>query len=103
MTKNTFTLLIWEEVPEDTKLFLIPNEDLPEQYREVFTAAQDKFINSDDDVDATNQICCMLGKPEHSDPRHLAVAGTLCCYQLDKSEPIVGKVITHVYYTGFML
>lgn len=40
------TLLIWQEVPENTRLFLIPNE-VADKFREYLTEAQNRLINSD--------------------------------------------------------
>jgi hypothetical protein len=46
-----FTLLVWEEIPEDTKLFLIPNEVIDSTRLELLKQAHNKFINQDEEND----------------------------------------------------
>jgi hypothetical protein len=42
-----YTLLIWEEIPEKTNLFLIPNEEVEKDDRlALMKMAHNKFINS---------------------------------------------------------
>lgn len=47
-------LLIWEEVPETTKLFVIPVEDVTADLKKALESAHGKHINGEDseDVDA---------------------------------------------------
>jgi hypothetical protein len=43
------TLLIWEMIPEETQLFLIPNEEVEKDDRlELMRMAHNKFINNSD-------------------------------------------------------
>jgi len=44
-----FTLLVWEEIPEDTKLFLIPNNVISSTQLGLLKQANNKFINRDEE------------------------------------------------------
>lgn len=44
---NTYTLLIWEEIPETLKLFLIPDDIILEDHRRALECINEKLMNSD--------------------------------------------------------
>jgi hypothetical protein len=101
---NTFSLVIWEIVPDDTNLYLIPNNVITDDLRRVLEGAHGKFINQDDDVEDTDklQYALMDADPTY-EIEHKEYLGLFVDYCVsDKSKPIVAN-ITHVYLTGFIL
>lgn len=40
----TYTLLIWENVPEDTKLYVVPNDEITDEQRRYLNEADGKII-----------------------------------------------------------
>lgn len=86
-----FTLLIWEIIPEDNKLFLIPNH-IANQYRQHFNQAQNKFSMWNGD---RNKGLEFLTEAVSDD-------GIFHQYLVSKEKPIVGN-ITSVYLSGFVL
>jgi hypothetical protein len=103
--KDTYTLLIYENVPESTSLYLIPDNEA-DKYREVLRGAHNKFINSDDDDRNENMgiLSAMLAKKkEFVEAVHLKHACLLSGYEVSTDRPIVGKQITVVYFSGFIL
>lgn len=84
-----YTLLIYEIVPEETKLFLLPSE-VATAHETTLKAAQNKFGNTRDQV------------PESLVLDDLA-AGEFKQYQVPLENPILGKTIIAVYTSGFIL
>jgi len=95
------TLLIWEEVPETTKLYLIPNE-VADQFSAYLKEAHNKFVNSDTYNDGLKFLNTALGEeaPEEGFEEHL---GVLRGYKCDEKQPLLDKTITAVYLSGFIL
>lgn len=58
-------LLIWEEIPEDTKLYLI--NDPTEEQLKMLEQACNKYINFDDVNEAMDYICAALTAKEYKD------------------------------------
>lgn len=49
--KTGNTLIIWEEIPEKTTLFVVPNEQIDSRQAALLREASNKFINADDEND----------------------------------------------------
>ena len=108
---KTFTLLIWEEVPETTKVVLIPNETLDEGDRAVLRTAHGHLINSvgltpeqNRALDCLNNALCL--KEEYLGPEH--PVGTRWAMRWkdfihDQKTPIEGKMISAAYIAGFIM
>lgn len=101
-----YILLVWEEVPEDHKMYLIPyNEGV--SYMEFFKEAHMHFINEMDWHN--NSGLRFLNNALIEDPASvpdedmLVYAGIFAPYKVDLSKPITDKVITHVFLSGFLL
>lgn len=94
------TLLVWETVPEDTDLYLIPNE-VANKFQVYLEQAHHRFINCDNMNDGMKFLNTALGDeaPEEGFEEHL---GVLREYKCDK-QPILDKTITAVYLSGFVL
>lgn len=108
---KTYTLLIWEEIPESTKLVLIPNDTLDASDIDALRKSNGKFINHDvypDDVrDALNCLSdALCSKAEHLSDKNPAGSKWALrwkdCIQ-DDAKPIEGKPITTVFLSGFCL
>lgn len=109
MTQPTFTLLIWEEIPESIKLYVIPDANLDDDDRKVLEAVQGNYINevglTDEEHDALNCINAALTEnPEHLPKEHPADSKWACRFQDYKQEmgPL-GVVISRVVQCGFLL
>lgn len=99
---NTYTLLIWEIVPEQTELYLIPN-DVADKYRSYLTAAHHKLINAsemNEGLAFLNAATCK--KEEYVEADWIDFACVLSQYRQDQAVPIEAE-ITKVYLSGFML
>lgn len=95
----TYTLLIWEQVPDDTFLYLIPN-NLADQYRHFLVEAHQHLINSSEMNDGMKFLNTALSK-ENPEEGFEKYQGVLLHYKTQ--ERIEDKHITHVYLSGFVL
>lgn len=103
------TLLVWEQLPETSSLYLIPNSEIDEEMRATLALAHGKLINCDDLTDeqseAINRLTNILSvEPEYVDKNYKGTKwdSTWAKYQLPDGEPTM-TVITHVYKTGWVL
>jgi hypothetical protein len=96
-------LLVWEEVPEETKLYLIPG-DVAAKYEHFLKDAHNNYINTVgwEDHPGLFFLNTALGEevPEAGYEDHL---GVLRDYKVDSSTPITDADITSVYVSGFIL
>ncbi len=103
--KEKYVLLIWEEIPESTKFFLIPIE-IANDHAEYLEEAHNKFINSDDENDGLNFLnmaVCEPGQKWDDDVPFKDCAGLFHEYLYDVTKPITGTNIKAVYLSGFVL
>jgi hypothetical protein len=111
---ETYSLLVWEEIPDRTRFVLIPNSWMTEEKRKIFQIAANHHINSTDTTpeqeQALNHINLGLEKDYVSNdvddyysyvPREWH--GALHKWVLDDSGSIENTHITHVYRSGFFL
>ena len=98
----SYALLIWEEVPEETKLYLIPNE-VAEKYESFLKDAHNNLINTVgwEEHPGLFFLNTALGDevPEPGYEEHL---GVLRQYKVDTADPLTEN-ITKVYLSGFIL
>lgn len=111
-TTETFTLLVWEEVPETTKLYLIPNSTLDAEDHTTLKTANGNYINGGTDnddgaetaLDCINNALCEDAKYLDDDhPAGSKWAQRWKDYEQGKDKPIEGVIVTHVYVCGFLL
>ncbi len=63
-----FTLLVWEEIPENTSTYLIPNTELEIDNRlELLKKAHNTFVNASPDNDGLRFLNAALCPEEHVD------------------------------------
>ncbi len=61
-----FTLLVWEEIPENTSFYLIPNEELAIDNRlELLKKAHNTFVNAQEDNEGLRFLNAALCPEEH--------------------------------------
>lgn len=97
-TQETFSLLIWEEFPDDMLFYLIPNYVVDaenERLRKILEVSQGSYVN-DVDGHKNQALVALNGACDHDD-------GELRQYQRDTETPLTGVVITAVYRSGILL
>lgn len=100
-------LLIWEEIPEETKLYLIPS-DMAIKYKGFLESAHGNYINT---VDWENHPGLMFlnaalseeGSSEGIEEPYVEYLGVLAKYKVDVKHPLYKQTITEVYLAGFIL
>jgi hypothetical protein len=112
MPDTTYTLLIWEEIPENTRLVVIPNNTLDESDLKVLTKAHGKYINNEDDPESYKALNCinnaLCQNAEHLDKEHPVGSKWAQRWKDHYSRegefpPVLDKIITRVYLCGFIL
>lgn len=102
-----YSLVIWEEVPENTTLVLIQNDLIDQNgWRAFLEQAHNKLINSDKINDGMEFINHGLMQEQYANDcgeQYKQYVSVLRPYIQDKSQPIVDRIITHVYFAGFVL
>lgn len=101
------TLLVWEEVPEDTKMYLIP-DDVAKKYRYFLDEAHGRFINHDEENDGMRFLNNALSTESTddegwSDEGFDQYRGIFRDYEVKLGSPITQENISHVYLSGFIL
>ncbi len=120
---ETYTLLVYEEIPDDLITALIPNSWLTDKDRELFEFAAGKYVNGDDlsaeDIDRLNLLSAGFHAENADDSTPNKWVGGLEKFVVFRrsenrsfndrefgkhnSGMMVGKTITAVYVTGFVL
>lgn len=98
------TLLIWEEVPETIKLYVIPN-DVAEQYLTHLEQAHQKYINTEGWDSNTGLLFLNTALIEDDTPAEVGFeqyAGVLNQYKVNSDKPLQAN-ISRVFVSGFML
>jgi hypothetical protein len=103
MDTNTYTLLIWELIPEETHVYLIPNT-VAENWRGELRNANHSFLNNDVETYGMSFLNAALCADRTCvDEGHKDVAGIFASYLQPKNWQLEDKLITHVYLSGFVL
>lgn len=105
---SSYTLIVYEEIPENTKLFLVPNDEINSKQREMLAKVAGCFINTETQIDECNWLSNILCKKKShcarwsNDDDH----SDWCAWSKHQKESdvqIEGVVITNVIVTGFVL
>jgi hypothetical protein len=102
----SYTLLIFECIPERTELYYIPNDKISAKQFEYLHQAQDKFINVDEMNDGLRFLNTALDESgEIAEEGFEEYKGCFAEYKWeDKSEAITDRdPITNVFLSGFAL
>jgi NADH:ubiquinone oxidoreductase subunit len=114
---HTYILLIWEEIPERTRLVLIPGSEWSEELRDVLRSVNAKYMNGTEmsaeesrNISILSNALCTKAEYMDSevDPRWNGkfVPYVWGGYEEEEEtdpKPIEGKIITAVYRTGWFL
>ncbi len=102
---KTYSLLIWELIPEDTAMYLIPNEEA-DKIRHHLDQAHRNIINVSDMNEGLEflniELCTQVTDADPSLPER---EGMLVQYKYEYPTGYlpVGVVVTNVYHSGFYL
>lgn len=98
-------LLIWEEVPEDTKLYVIPN-DVAEKYRHYLTEAHGNMINHTGWENNKGLLFLNTALADQGDgvaeKGFEEYLGIFARYKVSLESPLKNQNITTVYHSGFL-
>lgn len=109
--QETFTLIIWEEVPEETSLYLIPDSILNNEDREVLKVSHGNYINHTKSTDEQEKALDCLSNAFCREPKYLGEdhpvgsrwAMRFIDYKLEGDALEINKYITKVIRCGFLL
>jgi hypothetical protein len=107
------TLLIYSEVPEDTKFYLIPDRVIREEHRALLNESHGRMINSDDMNNGmsfvSNAICKEEKFCDDTTPKEWHCIWAKYQVEMVAGQPFVAMSddedwsITSVVHTGFIL
>lgn len=106
---ETFTLLIWEEVPENSTLFLLPNSELTEEELNTLEKVNGKYCNSvgcseEETTELLKLNAARVNKEKYLDEDHPAGSFWAMRYLKYKIEPSrINCHVTNVVKCGFIL
>lgn len=92
-------LLIWEEVPDATKLFLL--DDLTQEQFDQVVAAHGTFVNLDNETEATVFVSDLLFDSESGEFRYPPIMDT--SKGVDTGKPLKLDRPVTIVLSGFML
>lgn len=92
------SLLIWEEVPENTKLYLIPNDEIETDERVHLQAAHGYFINLSNQPKDAELALEVINQMLDGDWAKYLVYNV----GADEKRPEIVGTITNVYLCGFI-
>lgn len=95
------TLLVWEEVPENTRMFLIPDE-VAQKHRDFLDEAHNCLINQDEMNDGLRFLNTALSN-ETPEKGFEEYQGIFKEYEVKLGSPLRDQNITAVYFSGFVL
>lgn len=105
---NTSTLLIWEEIPEVTYLYVIPNAAIDATLRSCLEGAHGQYVGAvgwdkNQSLVAFNEFLYNDTNTLISDDDAAIANNALAQYKVDSDKPLTDVVITHIYRSGFFL
>jgi hypothetical protein len=105
-SENTFTLLVWEVLPEDTHFYLIPNS-VADEYRHCLEQAHNRFLNCNEENEGMLflNVALIEDPADAVDMAFKQYAAIFAPYkqEVHHDKPIIDTYITHVYLSGFAL
>lgn len=108
---KTYTLLIWESVPESMNLYLIPDEILDQDDQGLLESTNGHYLNSldipDNVRDAVDTLSDALSeKPEHlsaKNPPGSPWAQRFVSYQIEAGPVPIGTTLSKIIRTGYLM
>lgn len=89
-------LLIWEEIPDNTKLFIVVDEHM----KEVAKKCHNKLVNEDDEP-ALEELNEALDRDDLDPTKFISLNGERS--EVESAIDVSEYNITHVVISGFML
>jgi len=114
---SIFSLFIYNQIPDQVDLYLIPNQDIEDNgWLSFFQNAHNKFINNDD-LDSNKGLKFLLSATvsnkyleddtyfnDHFDTSYkVEWRCVLDKYKQDNAKPIENVIVTRVFMSGFIL
>lgn len=97
-----YALLIWEMMPEETRLYLIPEMEA-EVYEDYLRQANGRFINADEMNDGMKFLnTALMESTEECEEGFEQWQGFFLPYRVESDEPIKQDIYA-VYLSGFVL
>lgn len=112
MNHQTFTLLVYSNIPEDTNLYLIPNSDITDEQLSFLKEAHNKLVNGDDNNTGMEFLMAALTKENNRQYFDESIPEEWRCvwtkHEVNKEvylnpTNLLGGVITQVFVSGFIL
>ena len=109
---STYTLVIYEQVPESNTLYLVPNEAIGPEEEKLFSLVHGRVVNGDDLTEEEMKATLTLGDVLCAEPKYLSgdnpvgsrFGGTWAKYRVEDGKvPLTGVVITRVVKSVFLL
>lgn len=75
MKDETYTLVIYEQVPESMDVFLVPDSEITDQVREWLSLAHNVIVNGEDAPNAGTDFLCSATLNEQYRGRHFSPDG----------------------------
>lgn len=97
------TLLVWEDIPETRRIFLIPNDKIDSKMRDALRKSNGKFINSDTEVELLMIQAAVAKNGEEALEGFDEWVGFLIPFEKKFGDPIEEVEIESFYFTGFIL
>lgn len=108
--RQEYVLIVWEEVPETTKLVLVPRDTLDETDMAILRTAAGAYINTDISPDQHRAVDCinaaLCTKPEHLADEHPAGSKWAMRWKGHAraiDTPITDVTVTTVIVCGFLM
>jgi hypothetical protein len=99
----SYHLLIWQLVPEEVKLYMIPSH-IGEEYTSYLEQAHGKLINGNEMNPGLQFLNTALSEEKgFAEAGFEKYEGIFVEYEADTKEPISHNRITRVYLSGFIL
>lgn len=90
------TLLVYSEMPEQVRFFVIPNDQLDDNAITMLTKANDCMVNAGEENEGTEFLSYALSEENNSDASWMQ-------YEHDIGDGPILKTISRVFYSGFWL
>lgn len=100
---KSYTLVVWQNIPEETKLYLIPDEEISPKQRKLLEDAHEKIINCNPNCEGLDFVNAAFSEEEY--PKDLPFANNAGCFASYETPPshIKDVLITSVCMTGFLM
>lgn len=100
---KSHTLIIWQLLPEETKLYLIPDEFISEEHAKLIKEANGKLINVSDDCDGLLFLNAAFSQDTLPSDVPFAKEAMLFEEYETSTDHIANVLISSVCVTGFVL